>query len=846
MVGNPPYITVKDARVREAVRREYRSAAGRYSLAAPFAERFFDLAREPERNRRSGAGYVGMITANSFMKREFGRTLCEQVVPELDLTGVLDTSGAYVPGHGTPTVILLGRNRAPVDRTVRAALGIRGEPETPVDPAQGQVWRAIVDHLDEPGYEDEYVSVVDLDRARLHGHPWSLTGGGALDLMDLLEKAGERKLGDVVDAIGFGAVTREDEVFLLPRPVLERTGIPLAFVRPSVRGEDLRDWSIAEAESALFPYSHPDLNADPGPGECVARRLWRWRRGLSDRVAYGRTQVERGLAWYEFSMLFKKRYRRPLSLAFAFVATHNQFVLDRGGKVFNRTAPVIKLPEGATEEEHLALLGLLNSSVACFWMKQVFHDKGSGTDKGKWQDDPAKIAYEFVATGLGAFPLPALDSARRSALVALTRRADSLAQERSGLIHRALPAALPPDVDSASAVRARLDEAERRNALLLGSLIAAQEEMDWLALTAYGLVQDTANQNAASLDHGVRLGERPFEILAARKGATVGTDSHKLAMAPPDSWPASTRAVWEQRISLVGSVPAVALVEAPEHKRRWTLTPKATGGRVLRFRERLGERVRAWLLDRLESPCYFPHADREHPPDAPPALVSCAQLAARAADDDEFLAVAEVYHRGPAFDLAALVTELVLAEAVPFLAALRLKPSGLRKRAVWEEVWTLQRREDAGEDVGTIPKPPRYASSDFRATTYWRLRGKLDVPRERFVLYPGAERATDPSPVVAWAGLDHLQRATALAAWYVERRRTDGWPTERLVPLLAGLDQLVPWLLQWHNDLHPAYGQRMGDYYRDFVAGECTSLCVTLDDLRAWRPPARRGGRRRT
>ena len=74
---------------------------------------------------------------------------------------------------------------------------------------------------------------------------------------------------------------------------------------------------------------------------------------------------------------YRERFRTPLSIAFAFVATHNHFVLDRGGKVFKQTAPVIKLPADATEEDHLALLGLLNSSTACFWMKQVFHDKGS-------------------------------------------------------------------------------------------------------------------------------------------------------------------------------------------------------------------------------------------------------------------------------------------------------------------------------------------------------------------------------------------------------------------------------------------------------------------------------------
>ena len=76
-------------------------------------------------------------------------------------------------------------------------------------------------------------------------------------------------------------------------------------------------------------------------------------------------------------MQFTRKATIAFSITFAFVATHNHFVLDRGGKVFKRSAPIIKLPAEATEDDHLALLGLLNSSTACFWMKQVFHDKGS-------------------------------------------------------------------------------------------------------------------------------------------------------------------------------------------------------------------------------------------------------------------------------------------------------------------------------------------------------------------------------------------------------------------------------------------------------------------------------------
>src|SRR6478672_630565 len=52
------------------------------------------------------------------------------------------------------------------------------------------------------------------------------------------------------------------------------------------------------------------------------------------------------------------------SIVFSEMATNNHFVLDRGGKTFKNSAPVIKLASNATETDHLVLLGLLNSSTA--------------------------------------------------------------------------------------------------------------------------------------------------------------------------------------------------------------------------------------------------------------------------------------------------------------------------------------------------------------------------------------------------------------------------------------------------------------------------------------------------
>ena len=183
VVGNPPYIVVRDRHEYEIYRAIYPVCRGKYPLTVPFIVRFFELAR----SAGGRAGFTGLLVSNAFMKREFGRPLVEEFLATVDLTHVLDTSGAYIPGHGVPTVILLGRARPPTAQVVRAALGVRGEPTQPADPAAGVVWQAITRQIDDPGSESEWVVVADIDREQFATHPWSLAGSQGNDLLTAME-----------------------------------------------------------------------------------------------------------------------------------------------------------------------------------------------------------------------------------------------------------------------------------------------------------------------------------------------------------------------------------------------------------------------------------------------------------------------------------------------------------------------------------------------------------------------------------------------------------------------------------------------------------------------------------
>lgn len=814
VVGNPPYITVKDSKLNEAYRERYSTCHRQYSLGVPFTERFFNLCYT---NGKSLTGFVGMITTNSFMKREFGKKLIEEFFPKIDLTHVIDTSGAYIPGHGTPTVILLGRNRKPTFDTVRAVLGIKGEPSTPSDASQGFVWQSIVTQIDMTNAQDDFMSTADVPRKTFACHPWSMGGGGASDIKELIESAAATTLAEFSNEIGFVAVTREDEVFLISSGVIKRRSIPITSTRSVVSGDEIRDWNVLDPTLSLFPYDPQTFS----PVHCkeIEEFLWPWRTQLGIRVAYGLSQLQRGLHWWEYSMLFTERLRSEYSLSFASVATHNHFVLDRDRKAFKDTCFVVKLANDATKEEYLGLLGLLNSSSACFWLKQVCHNKGSTVDQhgARQRTSPFEDFYQLNGTRVGQFPVVE----GKPLLTAL--KLDDLAQIYTQLRPDAIiSTTTTPTAKGLSNFKLRSESIRRQ-------MIASQEELDWECYRLYGLLSDDLTYRGDDLP-AVKLGERAFEIVMARQIAngeleTTWFDRHGSAAttAIPSLWPSEYRSLVERRIKVIESNKEIEHIEKPEYKRRWNdETWEAQEQRALRN----------WLLDRLETSMYQ-RGTRQSP-----ELTTPAQMADLAIADADFLQVASIYRGRPDFDVAALVSELIEGESVPFLPILRYKPSGLWKRELWEQTWDFQRQQDAGKDVGEIPVPPKYGTADFLKTEFYRLRGKLDVPKERWVSYPNCHTDSDPTLVVGWAGWTHLQQATALVSYYDARKR-EGWDAKRLTPLLAGLDQLLPWIHQWHPEIDKEFGETAGQSFQTMLEHDAHELGLTLEDIRNWEPPVK-------
>ena len=797
VIGNPPYITVRDKALNQTYRAIYPSVCHRqYQLTVPFAKRFFDLARCGDETG-ARAGWSGQITANGFMKREFGAKLIDNYFAhEVELVEVIDTSGAYIPGHSTPTVILVGRANARVRAEhVRSILGVRGEPVQPLIAAEGLVWGAIVRQIDLPGSESEWLTASNLDRLQLANHPWSLSGGGSTELKTAIEQASVGRLKSAVSDSGNMLNTREDDAYLLPARFASRRSNSIV-TRPMVEGLSIRDWIAKPAKEAFFPY-----DADAGRRELTTKEnsfLWSSRQLLGIRKSLSGTQADRGLPWYEYSSFSPKRFLSDQFIVFTLVASLPHFVLCHGRNfLFSQAATVIKLPEAATEDDYVRLLGMLNSSTACFWLKQVSHSKGNATASSGMPDQPWSWNWEFTGTKLQEFPLPAAYPLKSGGKIV------GLAQRLTEVSPAAVAALGAP-------TRKRLEGARADWESIRKQMIAVQEELDWEVYQNYGLLDQSLTADDTP---GLTFGERAFEIVLARKLA-AGEMSTKWfshhSSTPitelPAHWSPEYRAVVEQRIAVIESDRNIALIERPECKRRW-----ATKG----WAAMQTEALRDWLLDRLEAPELWAGA---------PTPLSVAQLADKVRHDDDFRAVLDLWVGSDQHDLVKTLGKLVADEHVPYLPSLRYKPAGLRKRVQWERTWELQRHEDAGEQVKDIPVPPKYTSTDFLKASYWRNRGKLDVPKERFVSYPKAGRDGDATELLGWAGWDHLAQAQALATVYLDRKNQAAWKPEQLLPLLAGLAELEPWLHQWHGDPRPGFPGTPAKFFTGLIDTELATL----------------------
>jgi hypothetical protein len=684
VLGNPPFVLGKNEEAREAYRKRFSTAYGKFSLVVPFFELGFQLLRP--------SGRLGFIVSNSFTKREFGMVVVEEFLPGKDIRNVVDCSGLSFPGHGTPTCVVFATNRAPDSGSpICLACGLKGDLKTP--PEDSELWRSLRDHHNQPGYSDDCISVSARDRTQFAVHPWlfNVANEPSKSRIESLKHTELRALLD--DDISFDCVTAANDIYFVPPHLARRFHIPTNHLKRLVVGEEVRDYEFRSEWLALWPY---DGKARPAICDEVERYLSPFRTHLEVRSQFHQTQLEAGLEWFEY----REYHREGLGLRIAYpqITTHNHFQISLSPRVFNEKTPLLHLAVPDKDlDSYWVLIATMNSSTVLFWLKQVCFNKGAGAEE-------EKDRYEFQANKLHKTPIPDnllrdpnLRTGARSLALNCTRLGEDVTRlafkrvfhmlgEAYDGWNRALPGYTAPHpliaepFDAQQELLALKSKAKEERERLRREMISLQEEMDWLVYAAYRLLpQDHPAVGLGVMDAvhpwEVALGQRPFELAAINAG-------------PPADWDDARRALWLARLEAIRENEHIARIEQPVYKRRW-VPPD--------YEKEFAEAFKWWLREKAE---FF----LEQAVDGGP--ISLEDWAAALWKDPRIRAAAEAH------------------EGSTIASSKKFEP--ILKEAVEEE---------------TVPDDEAAFKPRHR-----QLRGKLNVPRERF------RSLTSKPGFYVWAG----------------------------------------------------------------------------------------------
>jgi hypothetical protein len=407
----------------------------------------------------------------------------------------------------------------------------------------------------------------------------------------------------------------------------------------------------------------------------------------------------------------------------------------------------------------------------------------------------------------------------------LAHQIDEIARARA----RVAPAVALASGTSLVQSHAEWDELGRR-------LVGLQEELDWRVYVAYGLSDADLLTPEDTDPVLIEPTQRAFEIQLARNvvaGRTKTTWFERHKRTPhtelPASWPDWYTDLVERRLDATESNPSLRLLEQPEYKRRWAGAS---------WDELLADAVTTELLDRLEAPELWQDGAGR------PLVRSAAQTADTLRHDERVRELLTIHTGSPDYDLVAEVGRLLAGQAVPGFAPLRYKPSGIEKFRAWQRTWELQREEDRGQHVD-VPVPPKYAKEDFLKPSYWAARNSLDVPKERFMSFPGSVAPDDMTALYGWAGWDHSERGQAVARLSSDLARSAA-PDEQIIPLLGVLLELQPWLDQWYDEIDARSGVSPASAISGATSSLLARLGVGADTVSDWRPaPATRGRKKK-
>jgi len=341
VVGNPPYVRQEglgdDKVAFKAMYEVFNSIADLYNY---FIERGHTLLHV--------GGRFGMITANKFMRANYGTVLRQFLTDKVKLEKLIDFGDLPIFGDATTYPIIIvsiqaPRNDAPIEYALLTSLNFESLP---------QAIQAAANKMPESAF---------------HGTNWSLAPASEQSILDKL-KARSIPLGELVGGkIHYGIKTGFNDAFVIDgitRGRLIAEDLKSAeIIKPFVVGEDVKRYNIDFEERYLI-FTRRGIEITRY--KAIERHLLEFKTQLEPKPAdwSDRTQGEwlgrkpGPYRWYEIqdNIAYYADFEKP-KIMWPVIAVFNKFAFDDAGQYSNDKTFFIPIDD-------LYLLAILNSSTS--------------------------------------------------------------------------------------------------------------------------------------------------------------------------------------------------------------------------------------------------------------------------------------------------------------------------------------------------------------------------------------------------------------------------------------------------------------------------------------------------
>jgi type I restriction-modification system DNA methylase subunit len=341
VIGNPPYIRMESFKnLKDYLKANYISHDERSDLYAYFIEK--------EHKLLNNRGRFGMIVSNKFLRANYGEPLRNFLNENAAIERVVDFAGLPVfKGATVRTIVLITSRKGKNKRATLYSPPMLSTQFNAIESGSLSVDQAIADITYEVKSDALTQSV------------WSFGNMAADDLLNRLKALFAPLIKYCDGQIYMGIKSGLTAAFVIDKAmrttIIKGNGKEVDIIKPFLNGRDVRRYVIDYKQNYLiYTYHGIDINKYPAAEQHL--------KAFKERLTKRATKQE----WYELQQPqynFSKYMDQP-KIIFPDIATRPRFALDEVGYYSSNTTYFIP-------RRDLYLLGLLNSSLGCFYFERT-------------------------------------------------------------------------------------------------------------------------------------------------------------------------------------------------------------------------------------------------------------------------------------------------------------------------------------------------------------------------------------------------------------------------------------------------------------------------------------------